>query len=271
VARAPTLRRDPRRVSPFGERLHQWRSRSGVSQVDLAVRAGTTPRHVSFIETGRSRPGRDLVLRLAAALDVPLRECNAWLVSAGLAPTIPNRALEDESMRPVRLVLDKVLAMHEPYPAWVIAQPLRFVASNRAADALFPGMCSLELEAIVDLWYGPSPFRDMVENWPDVVWAGVATLRRDATRTADQRLDALVKRAEAHLKTVPPPSSGGDADLPLICTRLKIGGRLVRTTSAVMRFDAALDVTVSDLRIELLFPADESSDEFFHSMRDRRP
>ncbi len=269
MARAPTLRRDPRRVSPFGERLHQWRSRSGVSQLDLAARAGTTPRHISFLETGRSRPGRDLVLRLAA-LDVPLRERNAWLVSAGLAASFPDRALADESMRPVRLVIDKVLQMHEPYPAWVIAQPLRFLASNRAAEALFPGMCALQPEEIVDLWYGPGPFRDMVENWPDVVWAGLATLRREATRSADPRLDALVKRAEAHLKTIPPPAPDGDVELPLICTRFKIGGRLVRTSSAVMRFDTALDVTASDLRIELLFPADESSDEFFHAVRDRR-
>jgi hypothetical protein len=132
-------------------------------------------------------------------------------------------------------------------------------------------MCALEPEAIVDLWYGPSPFRDMVENWPDVVWGGLATLRREATRTADSRLDALVKRAEAHLKTVPPPALDGDVELPLICARFKIGGRLVRTSSAVMRFDSALDVTASDLRIELLFPADESSVVFFHSRRDGIP
>jgi hypothetical protein len=111
--------------------------------------------------------------------------------------------MADDAMQPLRLVLDKVLSMHEPYPAWVIAPPLRFVASSRAAELLFPGMCELLPEAIVDLWYGPGPFRDMVENWPDVLRAGLATLRREATRTADPRVNDLVRRAEAHLKSIP--------------------------------------------------------------------
>jgi len=258
------LPRDPLRVSPFGQRLHQWRSRWGLSQLDLASRAGTTPRYLSFVETGRARPGRDLVLRLA--LDVPLRERNAWLVSAGLAPEFPDRDMADDAMQTLRLVLDKVLAMHEPYPAWVIAQPLRFVASNSAAEALFPGMCELLPEAIVDLWYGPGPLRDMVENWPDVLRAGLATLRREAARTADARLDELVKRAETHLKSIPKPDNTMGAESPLVCARLKIDGRVVSTTTAVMRFDAAMDVTAADLRVELLFPADDESDAFFKSL-----
>jgi transcriptional regulator with XRE-family HTH domain len=242
------------------------RRRETIEQLDLASRAGTTPRYLSFLETGRSRPGRDLVLRLAAALDVPLRERNAWLVSAGLAPEFPDRDMADDAMRPLRLVLDKVLAMHEPYPAWVIAQPLRFVASNRAAEALFPGMCELQPEALIDLWCGPGPMRDVVENWQEVTWAGVATLQREAARTADPRLDELIKRAEAHLKTIPPHEVGPDPESPLVCARLRINGWLVRTTTAVMRFDAALDVTAADLRVELLFPADDASDSFFQSL-----
>jgi transcriptional regulator with XRE-family HTH domain len=104
--------------SPFGQLLQQWRRRSGLSQLDLAAMAGTTPRHVSFLETGRSRPGRELVLRLCAAMDMPLRERNALLVAAGLAPEYPIRELSDDAMRPVKLVLDRVLRGHEPFPAW---------------------------------------------------------------------------------------------------------------------------------------------------------
>src|SRR6266536_1423032 len=98
--------------SPFGQQLRQWRRRSGTSQLDLALQVGTSPRHVSFIETGRSRPGRNLVLRLAAALDVPIRERNALLTSAGLPPAYPDRELTDQTMRPIKLVLDRVLAGH---------------------------------------------------------------------------------------------------------------------------------------------------------------
>src|SRR6266508_1845465 len=131
-------------LSPFGQQLRQWRRRSGVSQLNLALQAGTSPRHVSFIETGRSRPGRDLVLRLAAALDVPIRERNALLTTAGLPPSFPARDLTDQAMRPVKLVLDRVLRGHEPYPAWVVGRGMQFLASNRGAEALFPGMCSLQ-------------------------------------------------------------------------------------------------------------------------------
>ena len=104
-------------VSPFGQQLRHWRTRAGKSQLELASEAGTTPRHLSFVETGRSRPGADLVLRLATALDIPIRERNALLVAAGLPPSFPAFALEDDAMKPIQRVLDRVLASHEPYPA----------------------------------------------------------------------------------------------------------------------------------------------------------
>lgn len=126
--------------SLFGQQLRQWRQRSGRSQVDLAADAGTTPRHLSFIETGRSRPGRDLVLRLANVLDVPLRERNNLLALAGLTPAYASHALDDAAMQPVRSVLETVLRNHEPYPAWAVGSGLTFFASNRAAERVFPGV-----------------------------------------------------------------------------------------------------------------------------------
>jgi transcriptional regulator with XRE-family HTH domain len=249
--------------SPFGQQLHQWRRRSGLSQLDLATMAGTTPRHLSFVETGRSRPGRDLVLRLCAAIDMPLRERNALLMAAGLAPEYPIRELSDDAMRPVKLVLDRVLRGHEPFPAWVVGRGMQFLASNCGAEALFPGMCSLQPEQIVDLWFGPGPFRDLVENWTDVVWVGVAGLRREASRACDPRLLELVRRAEAHTRAIPPPDSQVLLDVPMVCPRLRIDGRTIRTISTVMRFDTAVDVTASELRVELMFPADEASEAYF--------
>jgi transcriptional regulator with XRE-family HTH domain len=256
-------------ASPFGERLRYWRRRFGLSQLDLAAQAATTPRHLSFVESGRSRPGRDLVLRLTAALDMPVRERNELLARAGLAPEFPSHDLDDRVMRPINLVLDKVLATHEPYPAWVVGRGLRFLRSNRAAEALFPGMCGMRPEEIVDLWYGPGPLRENVENWPDVAWAGVATLRREAARSADPELLELVRRAEVHLRTVPQPTAEAEPELPFVCARIKVGGHIVRTVSTVMRFDAAVEVTASELRVEMLFPADDESDTFFQSLASR--
>lgn len=253
-------------LSPFGRQLRHWRVRAGFSQLALATEAGTTPRHLSFVETGRSRPGADLVLRLATALDVPLRDRNALLLAAGLPPAFPALPLEDEAMAPIRRVLDRILSTHEPYPAWVGGSGFRFLSSNRAAEAIFPGMCAMSPQAIVELWFGPGPFRQLVENWQDVVWAGVAALRREAARATDPALTELLRRAETHARAIPPPEHHARPELPVICPRLNIGGRRVRTISTVMRFDTAVEVTASELRVELMFPADDESDAFFHEV-----
>ena len=237
-----------------------------MSQLDLAAVAGTTPRHVSFVETGRSRPGRELVLRLAEALDVPIRERNAMLVAAGLPAAYPALDLAAEALQPVRAVLERILQTHEPYPAWVGGRGFRFLSSNRAAERLFPGMCALTPEMIVDLWFGEGPFRQLVENWQDVVWAGVASLRREALRTSDPALMDLLRRAERHVKGIPAPEASASPDLPVVCPRLRIGDRTVRTISTVMRFDTAIEVTASELRVELMFPADDDSAAFFREV-----
>lgn len=237
-----------------------------MSQLELALQAGTTPRHVSFIETGRSRPGQELVLRLASALDVPIRERNGLLLAAGLPPAYASLELEHESMGPVRRVIDRMLRTHEPYPAWVGGRGFRFLSSNRAAEALFPGLCGLPPEAVVDLWFGPGPFRQMVENWQDVVWAGLASLRREAARATDPALVELLRRAEAHTRGIPAPEPSALPDLPVVCPRLNLAGRIVRTISTVMRFDTAVEVTASELRVELMFPADDDSDAYFRGI-----
>jgi transcriptional regulator with XRE-family HTH domain len=234
-----------------------------MSQLELAAQAGTTPRHLSFIETGRSRPGAELVLRLAAALDVPIRERNSLLGAAGLPAAYPLLSLDDVSMKPIRRVLDRVVTSHEPYPAWVASAGFRFISSNRAAETLFPGICSLTPEKVIDLWFGPGPFRDVVENWQDVVWVGMAAFRREAARTSDPELLKLVRRAESHLQEIPAPSADAHPEVPFIAPRLNIGGRRVRTISTVMRFDGAVEVTASELRVELMFPADDESDAYF--------
>lgn len=259
----------PPSVTPFGQQLRTWRVRRGFSQLALATEAGTTSRHLSFLETGRSRPGRELVLRLASALQVPLREQNALLASAGLAAAFPARAMEDAPMRPIQQVLDRVLRMQEPYPAWVIARGMRFVASNRAAERLFPGLCALSPENIVDLWFGPGPYRELVENWQDVAWAALSTLRREAERSSDEGLFALVRRAEELARALPPPGIDAQPELPLACPRLKIGGRTLQTVTTVLRFDSSLEVTSSELRVELVFPADAESEAFFRELAEQ--
>jgi transcriptional regulator with XRE-family HTH domain len=168
----------PPGVSPFGRQVRRWRAIRRMSQLDLAVAAGTTPRHLSFVETGRSRPRRDLILRIADALTVPLPERNTLLEAAGLPPVFPAHELGSRALEPVSRVLDKVLRGHEPYPAWVIRQPLTIVRANTGAEALFPGLTQLTPDRLIDVWYGPGPFQDQVVTGP--MWFRPA-FRRCAT------------------------------------------------------------------------------------------
>jgi len=165
-------------VSPFGGHVRRWRGIRRMSQLDLAIAAGTTPRHVSFVETGRSRPGKDLVLRIGDALRVPLSERNDLLTAAGFAPAFPAHDLGSGAMESVDRVLDAVLRGHEP--------------------------C------------GPGAFREHVRNWADVAQAGLADLRHDAADAADGEGSRLLRRAEALAQPLPPlPGPAGSA--PVIC------------------------------------------------------
>lgn len=254
-------------MSPFGRHVRRWRSMRRMSQLDLANAAGTTARHVSFVETGRSRPGADLILRISDALRVPLPERNTLLTAAGLPPAYPAHDLGSPALEPVDRVLDAVLRGHEPYPAWVVRQPLTFLRANGAAEALFPGLTLLSPNQLIDLWYGPGPFRDRVVNWPHVVQAGLTALRYAAADSGNAQAIRLLQRAEAHAFDRP-MTPGAHADsAPVICPVFELDGQIIRTISTTMRFDTAAEITTAELRIELMFPADEDAEAYFQAHR----
>jgi len=244
--------------------LRTWRRRRGLSQLDLALHAGTTPRYVSFLETGRSRPGSEVVRRLCDALDVPLRERNAMLVAAGLSPSFPERALTDEALAPVNRVVDRMLAHHEPFPAWLMRSDNRLVRANEAASRLLPWLGEIDPDGIVDLLLEPGPLQDVVENWRDVAHIALGTMRAELLRRPQPELSELIARAEVRAERLGPAPDRWE--VPVVCPVFRIDGRRVRTIATVIRFDNAVDVTVADLKIELMFPADDDSEAFF---RDR--
>jgi hypothetical protein len=153
------------------------------------------------------------------------------------------------------------------YPAWVIRQPLTIVRANAGAEALFPGLTTLTPDQLIDLWYGPGPFRDHVVNWPDVVQTGLQALRHAAAGTGDTEVIRLLGRAEAHVRDRPAMPRVDAGPSPVACPVFDLGGQVVRTISAVMRFDTAVEITTSQLRIELMFPADDAADAYFQARR----
>ncbi len=247
--------------SPFGKQLRYWRQQRGMSQVELAALASTTPRYVSFVETGRSRPGRDVVLRLGDSLELPVRAQNELLQAAGLPPAYAERELDEEEMRPFRLAVRAMLDNHSPYPACAADGLGRPQMVNPTFRALWGDVQDISPEEAVDAFFGPGPGREMIENWAEVAWAYVDGRRREVSRTNDARLRALTERALAHLEDVPRPAKPTAS--PIICPRFRVGDRVIRGFTTVVRFEHAHEITISELRVELIFPMDDVADRFF--------
>ena len=194
-------------MSAFPSELQRWRTARRMSQLDLAVRAGTTQRHVSFVEQGRSRPGRGLVMRLAEAMDLTLRERNALLLAAGFAPAFPESPLDDAALRPVRKALDTILDGHLPYPAIVVRPHGILVASNRAFEVFHEGVDPALLEPPVNVFrlaLHPDGNAPRVRNLPE--WGRHITenLRAQLVRSPDPSLEELLAELEGYLPPVPP-------------------------------------------------------------------
>lgn len=254
-------------LSPFGEKLRAWRRRRGLSQLDLALAAETTPRYVSFIETGRSRPGREVVLRLAEALQLSLRDQNILLVAAGLKPLYTERSLDDAALAPIRAIIDSVLDNHNPYPAFAFAPGLQLLCANATAERLFPGMTQLSPEQLVTAWCTPPPGAASAKARRDA-YQVVAMLRRELTHHPHPDLPRLLDHAEQLARALGPAPelTAEDADNVVMCSTLDIGDAHIKTIATVMRFDKPADVTVSELRVELIFPANDESEAFFKSL-----
>lgn len=250
-------------TTEFGRLLRTWRRQRGLSQFELAARAGTTPRHLSFLETGRSRPGAAMVLRLAGELDVPLREQNALLEAAGLPATYSHRPLDASEMTRFAAVIDSLLVGHEPLPAAAVDRYGAVRRANAAFERLSPGLVGLEPEELVDRFFGPGPWRDALVNWTDAAAVWLARQRREIHRTADPRLEALVARAE---RLIGPASCVTQDDgLPMVCSRIRAGEEVLELFTVLVRFDTASDVTLSELRIELIYPANDAAERFFRA------
>lgn len=248
-------------TGPFGAQLRHWRRMRGLSQLDLAGRAATTPRHISFLETGRSRPRAEMVLRLAGALDLLPREQNAMLESAGLPAAYSQRPLEDAELARYRAAIESLLQRHEPLPAAVIDRYGAVRGANSAFERLTPGLVGLEPEELIERHFGPGPWRDTVVNWADVATAWLARQRLEAHRTGDPRLEELITMAKRLIG--PLPRRIGTDDMPMTCAQIKVGDDVLEVFALVVRFDAANDVTLSELRVELMYPANEAADRHF--------
>lgn len=255
----------PRELSNFGRHLRHWRSARKLSQLDLASLADTTPRHVSFVETGRSRPGHALILRLANALTLSMRDTNRLLTAAGLPPEYPELPFGGTDFAPFRDVIAAMLTKHNPYPACAMNSIGDILMTNKAFTAFSPGIAETTPEAGADLFFDPDgPFRDQIENWEEVAFNILDRQRIELSKTHDPRLEALVQRCEGWLHDVP-RSTGPSSDV-ILTPRFRIGESTIATYGSILRFESAAEVTLSEVRVELVFPADPATAQFFEDL-----
>lgn len=243
----------------FATELRSWRTRRRWSQLELAVRAGTTQRHLSFVEQGRSKPGRQLILRLAESLELSLRERNALLGSAGYAAVFVESPLDAEVLRPVRDALDTVLVGHLPFPAVAVRAHGTLVSANAAFALLTDGADPSLLQPpinVLRLALHPDGVAPRVVNLPEWGRHIVDSLRARAARSPSAELDRLVAELEGYL---PPTAPGPDHVGFAVPLRLRLGDGELRLISTLTSFATAVDVTVSELALEAFLPADGST------------
>lgn len=249
-------------ASPFGARLRWWRRHRGISQLTLAGQVGSTPRHISFLETGRSRPSRQMVLRLGEVLAVSLRERNQLLAAAGLPDAYPREPVTGPQLAPYRAAIDRLLLAHQPYPGMVLDGHWNVLITNGACADLFGG--DLVGANMVRHFLADPAAAAAVVNWPELAWAGLGRLRQQVDRAPlDHELHDLVALAETAVAGVPRPAAPGP-DL-VVCPWFRIGDEVVRTIAMAARFDPVADVTLDELRVELFYPLDEAAERFFRT------
>jgi transcriptional regulator with XRE-family HTH domain len=246
----------------FASRLRWWREHRGRSQLDLAGRAEISQRHLSFLELGRASPSRDMVLRLAAALDVPLRQQNALLVSAGFAPVWRETDLGAPELAQIRGALDYMLAQQEPFPAVAVDRRWTLLRSNAGAVRLVEFLVGpLAPDArvnLADALVAPDVLRPYLANWAEVVRYFIRSVEADAAVDGTAETAALLERllGYAGVRDAMRERAAGDADGPVLQMHFQKGDLALRLFTTIATLGTPRDITLQELRVECFFPMD---------------
>lgn len=253
------------RKSDFGALLRRWRAVRRLSQLDLALEADISMRHLSCLETGRAQPSREMVLRLAEALEVPLRERNRLLLAAGYAPQYRQTCLDALEMEAARSAVDLIIAQQEPYPAIVVDRywnTLRMNAGEKHFLSLFPGCDSQGLGNGVRLVFHPEGLRPFIENWENVAARIIQRVHREAAANPwDERMQAFLDELLSYpgvpgrWRSLDP----GGMPPPFLTVNYRSNRCVLRLFSTLTTFGTPQDIELQELRIESFFPADQAT------------
>ncbi len=264
----PTIEHRVAGIAPIGALLREWRASRRLSQLSLALDAGVSARHLSYVETGKAQPSRELVDKLADTLAMPLRERNALLVAAGYAPKYPETALATPMMAQIRRAIDSMLAQQEPYPAFLLNRHWDVLAANAAAARVsafvLDGRASPHTNMLHNI-FDPADLRSKIVNWEEIAGDLIRHLHSEVAATpTDAGLRDLLEQTLAY-PDVPQHWRNRDvaaAPTPLLTTHFRHNGRDLRFFSTITTFGTPRDVTLEELRIECAFPEDEATAAF---------
>jgi transcriptional regulator with XRE-family HTH domain len=260
--------------SAFGRLLKEWRGRRGLSQLGLAVAARTTQRHLSFIESGRAVPSRDMVLRLGATLSLPLRQQNALLLAAGYAPAWKERDLSTPDLAVVNRALDYMLAQHEPYPAFVVDRCWNLLRANRGALNLTefltgPPPVTIPSEPInlAVALLAPEGLRPFIVNWQEVALHFIRGVQADAHADGMPETADLLKRLLAFpdVSALSEPTTPEESHSPVLPIHFRRDATSLRLFTTIATLGTPREVTLEEIRIEFFFPIGESTAQTFRS------
>lgn len=276
---AARLQSDERTPTPFAKMLRQWRDRRKCSQLELALDANVSQRHLSFLESGRAQPSREMILQLAEVLDIPLRERNLLLNAAGFAPVFHHRTLQDDEMAAVRHALELTLQHHEPFPALVVNRDWNMVMRNQAADrfisllgdpeTVWKNIDSSGNYNVMRMTFHPKGMQPLLKNWSQVSTVLLSRLQREVA--ADPGNEGLRHLFEDICAFPGIPEHWRSQDwttipAPILPLELGLGSQVLKVFSMISTFGTALDITAEELRVETFFPSDDFSRNFFSAL-----
>lgn len=257
--------------------LKHWRKRRKLSQLDLSLIANVSQRHLSWLETGRSQPSREMIVRLSKAMDIPLRDRNQLLNLAGYTNLYHERELSEPDMEPVSTILNDMLRHHEPYPAFVLDRQWNVKMKNRAADVMLGLLGDPEQiwqdvgdtgeMNIALLTVHPKGLRQYMTNWHAVVLPFMQRLKKEVIESNSETLQARYAQLESHIQGLLDDKhidlTTSERLLPVLPLEIDLGGPLLKLCSVISTFGTAQDITANELRIEAFYPADEITRKFF--------
>jgi transcriptional regulator with XRE-family HTH domain len=256
----------------FGNLIKEWRGIRRFSQLSLSVESGLSSRHISFLESGRSRPTRGSVITLARALDMPRNVVNEALLSAGFAPEYPSLALDDTQLAPAMLAINAILENHDPMPAIVIDAAWNIIGGNQGAQHLIeflPLGVSLtgESTSLADAIINDDPNNPVILNWHEVAMWSLLRLQAEMSKLGpNSPVYETYKRLEADPRLKQSDMASFSDKGPILTTKIKAGEHVLTLLTMLAEFSTVQDVTMSERRVELFFPADDTTRQYFENL-----